>query len=734
MSEKEILEKLLEFAPFLSIQSMIKDIGRALLYWLTSVLMWIVEKVGDVLSEMVTVLGFYKSGDMTGSGGILDTFSAFQKFGIGITLLIIGAVLFLGKTEETRAVPLNALLMVIIVMLLPSIMSDGLKIVTATANTVNNEQAEFGFDSFKKNVTDVYVLADNGWTTTNPKNKNYLEDRDFFNINEKITDAEDIDNGEPLLYEVVNSKSGSGKELQKFDSDGGGIKEWLMKKLFVTGYYRWSVNWLPLLTTLACLSFSLVISLVRCGRLGIEQGFNYIWANVVAFFSIRNIKYLKTAVMELISGFVLIISIFAMYAVFIAYNAWLGTQQLSVLAQIFGIIGGAWFIYDGPSIIQKTLGIDAGLSTAGSFVMGIGAMKAVKAAGTLTGKSVNGAANTAGFFKGLSEGITTKEEPKNDEKAGLNSEMTKNNKGDLPDGEENKDSKDNLQSEMHNQENSQELDQAQENDLSKDDPELDQETDETSTVVGLGNPEKQEDPNTPENQDIQENQEVPDTSERNEEQEPLSEDPLSYTANDMNLDQTEPYPLEDDLSGSSDFDNYGGEMNNTGTLEGQSASIDEPDNDINQPIQSSLDSVQAGDDLPNSGVTSDSDGQMIHREEENRSSDFEEPTYSPSQSKSASKNSSGNHSESKHSEKEKVEELPNPFSKKVNQMIHTPNYQKNTKNKVGNMVDGYNRNKEFGQDVNEWLKQRRNKKEGEHPESIAPYQERKRAKNKNESE
>lgn len=299
MSDKEILEKLLEFAPFLSIQNMIKDIGRAVLYWISSVLMWIVEKVGGVLTEMVSVLGFYNATDMTGKGGILETFSAFQKFGIGITLLIIGAVLFLGKTEETRAVPLNALLMVVIVMLLPSIMSDGIKIVNSTVDAVSSEQAEFGFDSFKKNVTDVYVLADNGWTTTEPKNKNYLEDRNFFDVNEKITDAEDIDNGEPLLYEVVNSKSGSGKELQKIDSDGGTIAKWLMKQLFVKGYYRWSINWLPLIATLACLAFSLIISLVRCGRLGIELGFNYIWANIVAYFSIRNIKFLKIAVLEL---------------------------------------------------------------------------------------------------------------------------------------------------------------------------------------------------------------------------------------------------------------------------------------------------------------------------------------------------------------------------------------------------------------------------------------------------
>lgn len=48
------------------------------------------------------------------------------------------------------------------------------------------------------------------------------------------------------------------------------------------------------------------------------------------------------------------------------------------------------------------------------------------------------------------------------------------------------------------------------------------------------------------------------------------------------------------------------------------------------------------------------------------------------------------------------------------------------------MVDGYNRNKEFGQEVNEWLKQRRNKREEQHPESVAPYLDRKRTKNKSE--
>ena len=55
--------------------------------------------------------------------------------------------------------------------------------------------------------------------------------------------------------------------------------------------------------------------------------------------------------------------------------------------------------------------------------------------------------------------------------------------------------------------------------------------------------------------------------------------------------------------------------------------------------------------------------------------------------------------------------LENPFKKKAKEMIHTNKYQKNMKNPIGNQVDRYQRNKEFGQEVNEWLSQRKALKE-----------------------
>ena len=48
-------------------------------------------------------------------------------------------------------------------------------------------------------------------------------------------------------------------------------------------------------------------------------------------------------------------------------------------------------------------------------------------------------------------------------------------------------------------------------------------------------------------------------------------------------------------------------------------------------------------------------------------------------------------------------------------MINTNKHQKNQKNPIGNQVDRYKRNKEFGQDVNEWLKQRKEQKKQQIP-------------------
>lgn len=419
MKTEEILKILETFSDYLHIADFMRDAGRRVLDLLVSFLLWIVDGLTGVMSEMLDFLGFYNDNSMQGKGSLLDTLISFKAFGVGLAILAVGLVLLLGKSNQTRDIPMNVLLLLLMSLMLPNIMRDGLKIINATVGDLDTKQESIGFSTFKENLTDIYLLADGEWKTTDPKIKNNLIDRKGFDINERITDPGDVKNGEVLKYKLVNKKSEEGKEVEELDEGGGGVLGWLIKSTFAPKYYRWRVNWLPLIITLSVLALSMLISLVRVGRLGIELAFNNLWANLVIFFSFRDTKRAKTVLMEIVGGFVMILSIYSMYYVFIKYNAFVFAQQSSMLAKLFAVIGGAWFIYDGPSIIQKTLGIDAGLSTAGSFVMGMGAKTAMdkmsSVVKTAAGAGTSGTVALAGFANGLRGS-----DMKNDENANLN--------------------------------------------------------------------------------------------------------------------------------------------------------------------------------------------------------------------------------------------------------------------------------------------------------------------------
>ena len=141
-------------------------------------------------------------------------------------------------------------------------MSDGMKLVKATQGEFSATQGDIGFSTIKNNVTDVFVLADGGWKTTKPENKNYLTDVTGFDVNERILDPDEVENGEVLKYKLRNKQNEEGKEAVELDEGNGGVLGWLIKSMFAPKYYRWKVDWIPLIVTLGVLAFSLVISMV----------------------------------------------------------------------------------------------------------------------------------------------------------------------------------------------------------------------------------------------------------------------------------------------------------------------------------------------------------------------------------------------------------------------------------------------------------------------------------------
>lgn len=443
MTEEQITDTLEQFNDYLQISDIFLSTIRLVGWWIIKLLIWLVDSLNNIFGEMGELLGFYNSeklvgesakwspgqelpvGDTSGTS-ILETLRPLQGFLLLVAIVFVGFMLYRGKTSEVRETPLNIVMTLMILMMLPTVVGYGVTLVQDTFSAFSNTYDNPGKQVFIDNVTDVYQLGSGGWTTTDPDVRNHLGDIRFFNINEKIEDASKVDNGLKVLdYKLVDKVGGTGLSLQKM-AQGDGLLDSIIKSMIGEYYYRWSWNWPLIFFSLAAMAGAYVVSLLRVGRLAAEIGFNYLYAQIVAFFDVRTMQRFKEVITAIFGTLAAIIAIIVMYYLFGAYASYINASSIGAIGKIFGLLGGAWFIFDGPNIIQKTLGVDAGLSGAYGVLAGaVGASKVAQAAKGAAGLAKNTAAGAGGFAKGLSDEMKEKNQGVNAE---LLSEATKEDK------------------------------------------------------------------------------------------------------------------------------------------------------------------------------------------------------------------------------------------------------------------------------------------------------------------
>lgn len=443
MTEEQITDTLEQFNDYLQISDIFLSTIRLVGWWIIKLLIWLVDSLNTIFGEMGNLLGFYNSeklvgesakwspgqelpvGDTSGTS-ILETLRPLQGFLLLVAIVFVGFMLYRGKTSEVRETPLNIVMTLMILMMLPTVVGYGVTLVQDTFSAFSNTYDNPGKQVFIDNVTDVYQLGSGGWTTTAPDVRNHLGDIRFFNINEKIEDASKVDNGLKVLdYKLVDKVGGTGFALQKM-AQGDGLLDSIIKSMIGEYYYRWSWNWPLIFFSLAAMAGAYVVSLLRVGRLAAEIGFNYLYAQIVAFFDVRTMQRFKEVITAIFGTLAAIVAIIVMYYLFGAYASYINASSIGAIGKIFGLLGGAWFIFDGPNIIQKTLGVDAGLSGAYGVLAGaVGASKIAQTAKGAAGLAKNAAAGAGGFAKGLSDEMKEKNQGVNAE---LLSEATKEDK------------------------------------------------------------------------------------------------------------------------------------------------------------------------------------------------------------------------------------------------------------------------------------------------------------------
>src|SRR5699024_7811572 len=166
--------------------------------------------------------------------------------------------------------------------------------------------------------------------------------------------------------------------------------------------------------------FALIVTTLKIGRAMFDLAFHQIYAMFTASTDITGGQRLKKVLTEIVSTFAVIFVMIVLLKLFIIYAQWASDleQEIGIVGVIILLIAGAWALIDAPDIVQRTMGIDAGLRSgwqammgayagtkmagAGASMVGQGAGKVVKTGGKTAGGI---GAGGVGAYKGMKAGM-----------------------------------------------------------------------------------------------------------------------------------------------------------------------------------------------------------------------------------------------------------------------------------------------------------------------------------------
>ncbi|ALX47547.1 pLS20_p028 family conjugation system transmembrane protein [Lentibacillus amyloliquefaciens] len=449
------LKKLYEdLATILDVSSgwLYDDLIRNILWGIIQALVWINNWIEGVATDVVTLGGVY---DNPAMNRFIETIQPYVFGMFVVTLTVVGFQFMLNKIEKRNEVLMNVLIAVSVIVILPNLMNMMDNLLNEGIAALD-EPGTLSDNVLKRNIADVMYYVDSDFNYTSgsneetvtgnenllphppdPQNKdigttnytygNELENPDSIEVNEKLDIYEDEGwfswTTEPWVENLTEREKNFLKNRLISTGDGGtrivdlNTNTVPATNLGQQSYYRYHVNWGIAIATLAVTAFALVITTIKIGRAMFDLAFHQLFAMFTAATDLTGGQRLKKVLVEIASTFAVIFVMMVLLRMFIIYAQWANDmeQHIGIIGTILLLIAGAWALIDAPDIVQRFLGIDAGLRSGWQAMMGgyaagrmVGAGgkmtaeaggKALKAGGKLGGGAVAGGAGMTRALK-----------------------------------------------------------------------------------------------------------------------------------------------------------------------------------------------------------------------------------------------------------------------------------------------------------------------------------------------
>ncbi|CAC7531927.1 Transcription initiation factor TFIID, subunit TAF12 (also component of histone acetyltransferase SAGA) [Staphylococcus aureus] len=365
LSDKDILSIFSNYGNNLEITnivtSMFRNIGWALVNWLV----WITDLVSNLAINVLTLFGLLSQDSITKllieAKPVLISILALSIMYIGFKMMtgrqvnkaniftaIIVAIIFLGSLNSTMQTGSE----------LAKESSKAVENFDPESSTQNDNSTKAGSSLLQKNIVDIKYVAEKGF----PKLKTTRNNSEYNKLNAKTAKYIDINEGiDAGDVKSKNAKKVLGKKVV-VDENGKTTLGKLKDGMFGIGkeqYYRFQVKWFTAIVGLICLALGHFLAALRVASIILELVVTKIIA--VGFSYALQGEKLKSTIVDIINGFISIVLIFVCLFIFKEVVGFLNDKPLGVW--FIGLIAATFFMIDGPKVIERKFGYDAGLSS-----------------------------------------------------------------------------------------------------------------------------------------------------------------------------------------------------------------------------------------------------------------------------------------------------------------------------------------------------------------------------------
>lgn len=379
MSDAQVIQKLTEFERLFNLSNLVNDALRTVGWIFVRGLSLLIDSLESLTDDILMIKTFFYNPQVV---EFVQTIQPFLYVLLAASFVFIGYLIIFQKKFDREGLLINIFISLMILGLLSPTMK---QLNDFTDQAVNQVKSGSIYGSEKETISETILKENLNDLVAYDKNDfdNYTENDVKNNVPTKLIKGLQIN-------EVFDSNkldvSTTGSKLSKSFILWDGSEE-VIGELDQSGldwnnqyYYRYHPNWLTILVTLGVMGFTLFSIAYKLARLSFELAFNYVLAILVAPADLHSGQKTKKVIQSILNTFLVIILIFVSIKLYTIGTAYLA-DTLDGLAYLIALIAFSAALIDGPNMVERLFGIDAGLKRGwgvalGAYAVGKGTAKA----------------------------------------------------------------------------------------------------------------------------------------------------------------------------------------------------------------------------------------------------------------------------------------------------------------------------------------------------------------------